>query len=106
MIHPLRAGVPALTVAVILTAGPALTMLAAHADNDNNTLIPNNKRLNDAVVANVYTIQHQVGCTNDLRVDPRLQLAAQWHTNDVFGNRALNGDSGSDGSTPKGVHRC
>jgi uncharacterized protein YkwD len=59
-----------------------------------------NKRLNDGVVANVYTIQHQAGCTNDLRIDPRLQLAAEWHTNDVLGNRALDGDIGSDASTP------
>ncbi|WP_242670140.1 CAP domain-containing protein [Mycobacterium decipiens] len=59
-----------------------------------------NKRLNDGVVANVYTIQRQAGCTNDLRIDPRLQLAAEWHTNDVLSNRALNGDIGSDGSTP------
>jgi hypothetical protein len=39
------------------------------------------KRLGDALVVNIYTVQHQVGCTNDLRIDPRLQLAAQWHTN-------------------------
>jgi hypothetical protein len=55
-------------------------MLAAHADNDNNALIPNNKRLNDEVVVNAYTIQHQAGCTTDLRIDPHIQLAAQWHT--------------------------
>jgi uncharacterized protein YkwD len=59
-----------------------------------------NKRLNDGVVANVYTIQHQAGCTNDLRIDPHLQLAAEWHANDVLHNRGLNGDIGSDGSTP------
>jgi hypothetical protein len=53
------------------------------------------------VVVNAYTVQHQAGCTNDLRIDPRLPLAAQWHTNDVLGNRALNGGSGSDGSKPK-----
>ena len=64
---------------------------AAHADN---------KRLNDGVVANVYTVQHQAGCTTTLRIDPRLQLAAEWHTRDMMGNRALNGDVGSDGSTP------
>ncbi|WP_234792723.1 MULTISPECIES: CAP domain-containing protein [Mycolicibacterium] len=59
----------------------------------------NNQRLNNSVVANVYTIQHQAGCTHDLRVNPQLQLAAQWHTNDVLNNRALDGDLGSDGST-------
>lgn len=63
----------------------------AHSDN---------KRLNDGVVANVYTVQHQAGCTNDLRIDPRLQLAAEWHTKDLIGDRALNADIGSNGSTP------
>jgi uncharacterized protein YkwD len=48
-----------------------------------------------------YTIQHQAGCTNDIRVDPALQLAAQWHTNDVLNNRTLDADIGSDGSTPQ-----
>jgi len=62
----------------------------AHADN---------RRLNDGVVANVYAIQHQAGCTTDLKIDPRLRLAAQWHTNDVLANRSLDGDIGSDGST-------
>ena len=60
-----------------------------------------NKRLNDSVVANVYTIQHQAGCTNDVKKNPQLQLAAQWHTNDVLTNRALDNDIGSDGSTPQ-----
>src|SRR5258705_13923457 len=30
-----------------------------------------NKRLNDRVVANVYTVQHQAGCTNDVKINPR-----------------------------------
>ncbi|WP_373140766.1 CAP domain-containing protein [Mycobacterium marinum] len=78
-------------IGLALLSAALSTAPAAHADN---------KRLNDGVVANVYTIQHQAGCTNELRIDPRLQLAAQWHTNDVLGNRALDGDIGSDGSTP------
>ena len=60
-----------------------------------------NKRLNDGVVANVYTIQHQHGCTTELKINLQLQLAAEWHTNDVLNNRALDGDIGSDGSTPQ-----
>ncbi|CQD20666.1 SCP-like extracellular protein [Mycobacterium europaeum] len=60
-----------------------------------------NKRLNDGVVANVYTVQYNAGCTNDVRINPQLQLAAQWHTDDVLTNRALDGDIGSDGSTPQ-----
>jgi hypothetical protein len=51
------------------------------------------------VVANVYTVQHQAGCTNDVKINPQLQLAAQWQTHDVLNNRDLDGDIGSDGST-------
>ena len=71
--------------AVLLPCTPA-----AHADN---------KRLNDGVVANVYTVQHQAGCTNDVKIDPQLRLAAQWHADDVLNNRNLDGDIGSDAST-------
>ena len=60
-----------------------------------------NSRLNNSVVANVYTIQHQAGCTNDVAVSPQLRLAAEWHANDVLNNRDLDGDLGSDGSTPQ-----
>ncbi len=65
------------------------------------TAAADNKRLNDGVVANVYTVQHQAGCGNDVKINPQLQLAAEWHTNDVLNNRALDGDIGSDGSTPQ-----
>lgn len=91
----------ALPAAVVMAAGPALGTPVAQGDNDNNTLIPNNKGLNDGVVANVYTVQHQAGCTNDVRINPQLQLAAQWHTRDVLNNRNLDADVGSDGSTPQ-----
>ncbi len=90
MNHPLRVGVPAMAVAVVVTSVVALTIPAAHADN---------KRLNDGVVANVYTIQHQAGCTNDVKISPQLQLAAQWHADDLVNNHSLDGDIGSDGST-------
>ena len=67
------------------------------------TLCPNadadNSGLNNGVVSDVYTIQHQVGCRNDVRADGALTLAAQWHTDDVLNNRSLDGDIGSDGST-------
>lgn len=82
-----------------LAAGAALSTPVTHADGDNNTLVPNNKRLNDGVVANVFTMQHQAGCTNDVRPNPQLQLAARRHTEDVLNNRSLDGDTGSDGST-------
>lgn len=87
------------TVGVLIAVGPASAN--ARADNDDNTLVPNNKRLNDSVVSNVYTVQHQAGCTNDVRVNPQLVRAAQWHTNDVLNNRNIDGDIGSDGTTPQ-----
>ena len=76
--------------ALALAGGLLVGMPAAAADN---------KRLNDSVVANVYTVQKQAGCGTDIEINPKLRLAAQWHTNDVLHNRALNGDIGSDGST-------
>jgi hypothetical protein len=79
-------------VVVVLGAGPVLGMPAAHGDN---------KRLNDGVVSNVYTVQHQAGCTNDVKINPQLQLAAEWQARDVLNNRNLDGDVGSDGSTPQ-----
>ena len=86
-----RRGVRALPVVAVLGAAVA-GMPAANADN---------KRLNDGVVANVYTVQHQAGCTNNVTISPQLQLAAQWQANDVLNNRELDGDIGSDGSTPQ-----
>jgi uncharacterized protein YkwD len=79
-------------LAVFLSATTVFAAPAAHADN---------RRLNDSVVANVYTIQHQAGCTNDVHINPHLRLAAQWHTLDILNNRTLDGDVGSDGSTPQ-----
>ena len=84
-----RRGARALPVLAVVGATIA-GMPAANADN---------KRLNDGVVANVYTVQHQAGCTSDVKINPQLQLAAEWHANDVLNNRALDGDIGSDGST-------
>ena len=90
MTQPLATGIAASCVGVMLIAGTSSGIATAHADN---------KRLNDGVVANVYTIQHQAGCTNNVKINPQLQLAAQRHTDDVLNNRALDGDIGSDGST-------
>jgi uncharacterized protein YkwD len=83
-----RRALPVAAVVVATVAG----MPAANADN---------KRLNDGVVANVYTIQHQAGCTNNVTISPQLQLAAEWHANDVLNNRDLDGDLGSDGTMPQ-----
>jgi hypothetical protein len=79
-------------VVAVLAAGVLSGAPAAHADN---------KRLNDGVVANVYTVQHQAGCTTNIHINPQLRLAAQWHTDDVLDNRNLDGDIGSDGSKPQ-----
>jgi hypothetical protein len=81
----------AASCAVMAAAGVVLAPATAHADNS---------RLNKSVIADVYTIQHQAGCTNDVIASPQLQLAAQWHTDDVLANRGLDGDIGSDGSMP------
>jgi uncharacterized protein YkwD len=88
MIDSLLGRTPVMIAA--LGAVAVVSMPTAHADN---------KRLNDGAVANVYTIQHQAGCTNDIKINPQLQLAAQWHAQDVLNNRNLDADIGSDGST-------
>jgi uncharacterized protein YkwD len=92
MALPLRSGPLVMPIVAIGAVGAALAMPTAHADN---------KRLNDGVVSNVYTVQHQAGCTNDVKINPQLQLAAQWHSLDLLNNRALDGDAGSDGSSPQ-----
>lgn len=74
-------------LAVGLVAAPA-----AQADNH---------RLNQSVIANIYTAQRQAGCPNEVTPDPRLQWAAEWHTRDLMGHRDLSGDIGSDGSSPQ-----
>jgi hypothetical protein len=80
---------PAIAAALILTIA---TAVPAHADNH---------RLNDSVIANVYTVQHQSGCKNNVVRNAQLQQAAQWHALDVLNHRELDGDLGSDGSTPQ-----
>lgn len=77
-------------VAMLVSLAALGVSPAARADN---------KRLNDSVVANVYTVQHQHGCSNNVTSDPQLRLAAQWHSDDLLANHALDGDIGSDGST-------
>ncbi|GJF08963.1 hypothetical protein NGTWS0302_22590 [Mycolicibacterium cyprinidarum] len=92
-----------MNVSKIVRALPAVALVGAGIAGTGIAGIPNahadNRRLNNSVVANIYTIQHQHGCDTDIKINPQLRLAAQWHTNDVLNNRALNGDIGSDGST-------
>jgi uncharacterized protein YkwD len=82
-------------IVLSLIAAGAVAVLAAPPSRADNS------RFNRSVVSNVYTVQRQAGCTNSLTISPQLQLAAQWHTDDVLNNRNLDGDSGSDGSTPQ-----
>ncbi len=81
--------------ATALGAATLLAMAVAPAAHADNT------RLNNGVVANVYTVQHQAGCSTDIKKNPALTQAAEWQANDVLTNRALDGDLGSDGSTPQ-----
>lgn len=76
----------------IIAGVTVLAMPMARADN---------QRLNDGVVSNVYTVQRQAGCTNTLAINPQLQLAAEWHVHDLLNNHSLDGDQGTDGSTPE-----
>jgi uncharacterized protein YkwD len=92
MIRQLHRCLAAPLVVALAAAAGVLVVPAAHADN---------RRLNDGVVANVYTMQRQAGCTTGIKKNPQLQQAAQWHTLDVLNNRSLDGDNGSDGSTPQ-----
>lgn len=92
--HPTLTG---MTIAIAALSSVAVAQAEPHDD----TVLPNNKRFNDSVVADVFTMQRNAGCTNDVRVDPKLQQAAEQHANDLLHNRNLDGDVGSDGSTPQ-----
>lgn len=85
---------PIRVVSAVLAPALAVILAPGTANADNS-------RLNRSVVANVYTVQKQAGCTTDIKVDPKLQLAAEWQANDVLNNRSLDGDLGTDGSTPQ-----
>jgi len=86
--YGLRIGLSATTILALMSGLPG-GMPHAAADN---------KRFNDAVVTNVNKMKLEAGCPTKLKINPKLQLAAQWHTVDVLNNRALSGDIGSDGS--------
>jgi uncharacterized protein YkwD len=96
--HMFRA---ASTLAATTVLAGSLSAVPAHADHDNNTLGPNNSRLNDSLAQGAYILQHQAGCTNDVNLNPQLNQAAQWHADDLMNNRALDSDIGTDGSTPR-----
>jgi hypothetical protein len=85
-----RRGVVISALAVLCAAATVVTIPAAHADN---------RRLNNSVVGNVFTVQRQAGCSTDIKINPKLRLAAEWQANDVVNNHDLDGDIGSDGTT-------
>jgi len=64
-----RCGALLASLPILGVIGAGFGVPTAHADNH---------RFNSSVVSNVYTIQRHAGCTDDLRVSPPLQLAAQW----------------------------
>lgn len=86
-------GHPWVVAAVLVLLMTAATV-PPYARADNN-------RLNKSVVQMVSVVRYKAGCRNHLTVSPQLRLAAQWHSIDVLNNRALDGDIGSDGSTPQ-----
>ena len=77
---------------VVASTATTLGVPAAHADNS---------RLNAGVFVNIYTAQKQNGCVTEPRLDGRLVDAARQHTLDVTDHPDINGDIGSDGSTPQ-----
>ena len=89
---------PTVSLSNIVRMLPAAVLVGAVVAG-TPTAQADNRRLNESVAVNVYTIQQNNGCDTDLQINPQLRLAAQWHTNDVLHNRALGGDIGSDGST-------
>ena len=82
----------ALTIPLLAIVAGGVAAPSAHADN---------KRLNESVFVNIDTAQKQNGCPGNPRLDGRLVEAARVHTLDVLNNRDINGDIGSDGSTPQ-----
>lgn len=81
-----------LTLALASGLAAAVAIPSAQADN---------KRLNQSVFVNIYTAQKQNGCPTDPKLDGRLVEAARLHALDVLNNPNINGDIGSDGSTPQ-----
>src|ERR1700759_5642215 len=79
-------------LAVALLGNPVLHAPLAHADNSRQL---------KSIFIDIYTAQQRNNCQTDPRLDDRLVQAARLHTLDVLGNRDLNGDVGSDGSTPQ-----
>lgn len=78
--------------AVLLTIVAAVAAPTASADNN---------RLNYSVFTNIYTMQKQAGCRTEAQGDRRLVEAARRQAVDAADHPDVNGDIGSDGSTPQ-----
>lgn len=78
----------------VMTSTMLATVTAPVANADNF-------RMNNGVVAHIYALQQLSGCPQELQVNPQLRQAAQWHTLDMLNDRSLDGDTGSDSSTPQ-----
>jgi uncharacterized protein YkwD len=87
----------ALTIALLASS----TLFAAVAVAQPEDGVDNNQRLNNAVLANVYTMQKQAGCPTEVKGNRQLVEAARRQALDAVNNPDLNGDLGSDGSTPQ-----
>lgn len=83
------------------SAAIAFAVVAIFAIIDAPLSQADNRRLNNSVVENVYTVQHQAGCTTRVHKNPQLELAAQWHARDILAHRNLPAHLGSDGSSPQ-----
>lgn len=83
---------PSWTITVLVLATYSLAYPPA-ADADNT-------RLNNSVVAGLYTVRYQAGCGSpDIAPNRALAVAAQRHARDLVNHPDLDGDAGSDGST-------
>jgi len=91
VVVPIRSTISVLA-SISVVGAPLISSPTASADNT---------RLNNSVVSNVYTVQRKAGCITEIKTDPKLQLTAEWHSRDALANRDLDGDVGSDGSTPQ-----
>jgi uncharacterized protein YkwD len=83
---------------VIAATAAAAAMVAMSSATPANA---DNSRLNKSVFANIYTAQKKNGCETSPHLDDRLIQAARVHTFDALDNPDVNGDVGSDGSTPQ-----
>lgn len=94
-----KAAVVSLTLPIASALALSVSLsTAGQAAADNN-------RLNESVVAGVHNAMMNAGCSDALdiepmtRINPKLQLAAEWQARDLMANRALDGGIGTDGST-------